>query len=75
MNNAIALLKNTTLVMALGLFEVLNIVAAGAAIRNGLDCMRRVTSLSASSSGRCASHCRATAKVLNRDWPRVERRE
>jgi len=30
-NNAIALFKNTTLVMALGLFEVLNIVAAGAA--------------------------------------------
>jgi general L-amino acid transport system permease protein len=30
-NNAIALLKNTTLVVILGLFEVLNIVAAGAA--------------------------------------------
>lgn len=30
-NNAIALFKNTTLVMALGLFEILNIVAAGAA--------------------------------------------
>lgn len=30
-NNAIALVKNTTLVVILGLFEVLNIVAAGAA--------------------------------------------
>lgn len=30
-NNSIALLKNTTLVVALGLFEILNIVAAGAA--------------------------------------------
>lgn len=29
-NNSIALLKNTTLVVALGLFEILNIVAAGA---------------------------------------------